>query len=394
MKERLTFNFVKNINPVSKRLIIYDILVPSLALFITPCFINKQGQASGGHKSFYYLYKTQEGTKKQLYIGSFPELTPNQAKEIVTKRLQIQVANGINPDIKAEIIKKSNLTINECLASFFEEYVSTHLKPNTYKNYYSLRKNYVEPALGNLTISAITHEHIQELHHELREKPTTANRVLALCSKFLNWCEKKGHLPRGSAVTKGLARYHEKTIRRFLSQGQMTLLWETVTGLERSGVLNQLPATAFKLLLLTGARKNEILSLKWADIEFESKKAILTDSKTGFKTIYFPQQAIDLLLGLPKTSAFIFPSQSASGHLSNLQWQWKAVVREAALEGRWRIHDLRHGFASSAVNSGGSLPYIGFLLGHKRSSTTERYAHVAENPAQALLDLVAKKIIN
>jgi integrase len=134
------------------------------------------------------------------------------------------------------------------------------------------------------------------------------------------------------------------------------------------------------------------LSLKWTDLELEAKKATLADSKTGFKTIYFPEAAIDVLGELPKTSVHVFPSQSASGHLANLQWQWRKVVKEAGLEGRWRVHDLRHGFASSAVNSGGSLPYIGFLLGHKRASTTERYAHVAENPAQALLDLVAAKI--
>ena len=99
--------------------------------------------------------------------------------------------------------------------------------------------------------------------------------------------------------------------------------------------------------------------------------------------------------GLPYYQCFtIHFAKVGSGHLANLQWQWRLVLREAGLTGRWRIHDLRHGFASSAVNSGGSLPYIGFLLGHKRSSTTERYAHVAENPAQALLDLVAEKIIN
>ena len=394
MKIRLTNNFVKNISPGQKRQIFYDILLPSLALFITPSFINKQNQLSGGHKSFYFIYKNLSGIKKQFYIGSYPELSPNKAREIISKQLQIQVANGKDPDLKVEIINKSNLTINACLDLCFEEYVSTHLKINTYKNYYSLRKNYVESALGGLSIGSITHEHIQELHLSLRDKPTTANRVLALCSKLLNWCEKRGFLPRGSFMAKGLARYQEKAIKRFLSQAQMTLLWDTISDLENKGELNQLPATAFKLLMLTGARKNEILSLKWLDIEFENKKAILTDSKTGFKTIYFPQQAVDLIQALPKTSAFVFPSQSASGRLSNLLWQWKTVVKAAGLEGRWRIHDLRHGFASSAVNSGGSLPYIGFLLGHKRASTTERYAHVAENPAQALLDLVAQKIIN
>jgi integrase len=392
MKARLTNNFVKNIKPNEKRQIIYDIILPSLALFVTPRFINKEGFLKGGHKSFYFIYKSSNGIKKQLYIGSFPELSPNHAKQIIINQLQVQLLNGINPDMKAQMAKRSNLTISECFSLFFEEYVEPRLKPNTAKNYNSLRKNYVEPAFGQLPVSMVTHERIQELHHGLRHKPTTANRVLALCSKLLSWCEKRGHLPRGSAVGKGLSRYQEKAVKRFLSQGQMSLLWETISNLEDKGELNMLPAAAFKLLMLTGARKNEILSLKWLDMEFESKKAILADSKTGFKTIYFPQQAIDIIRGLPRTSPFIFPSQSASGHLANLQWQWRAVLKEAGLEGRWRIHDLRHGFASSAVNSGGSLPFIGFLLGHKRASTTERYAHVAENPAQALLDLVAEKI--
>jgi integrase len=195
-------------------------------------------------------------------------------------------------------------------------------------------------------------------------------------------------------VARGLERYRETTVKRFLSQEQMSGLWETITDLEARGVLNRLPAAALKLLMLTGARKSEILSLRWLDMDFSGQKATLTDSKTGFKTLYFPRQAMDIIAALPKTSAFIFPGRSASGHLANLQWQWRTVLREAKLEGGWRVHDLRHGFASSAVNSGGSLPHIGFLLGHKRASTTERYAHVAENPAQALLDLVALKIIN
>ena len=102
---------------------------------------------------------------------------------------------------------------------------------------------------------------------------------------------------------------------------------------------------------------------------------------------------MDVLRKLSNGGVYVFPSRSSSGHLADLQWQWRTVLKTAKLEGRWRIHDLRHGFASSAVNNGGSLPFIGFLLGHKRAKTTERYAHVAENPAQALLDLVAKKIV-
>ena len=152
MKTKLTNNFVKYISPGPKRQIFYDNLVPSLALFITPSFINSQNLLSGGHKSFYFIYKNSSGVKKQFYIGSYPDLSPNQAREIISKQLQFQVANGKNPDLKDKIIKNNNLTINTCLDLFFEEYVSTHLKLNTYKNYYSLRKNYIESSLGGSLI--------------------------------------------------------------------------------------------------------------------------------------------------------------------------------------------------------------------------------------------------
>ena len=80
MKERLTYNFVKFYKPTTKRVIIYDIALPSLALFVTPKFINKSNKISGGHKSFYYIYRMPNCEKKQLYIGSFPDMSPNQAR--------------------------------------------------------------------------------------------------------------------------------------------------------------------------------------------------------------------------------------------------------------------------------------------------------------------------
>jgi integrase len=246
--------------------------------------------------------------------------------------------------------------------------------------------------VGHLALQSVTVEQIEDIHIKLKEKPTTANRVLSLLSKFFSWCLNKGFIDRDLSLSKKLIRYHENKIQRFLSQKQMKDIWDTINRLERENKLNRIPATALKLIILTGARKNEILSLKWSDLDLDSHRIILEDSKTGFKVIYLSQQAVDILNNFEKIDDFIFPSKSTSGHLFDLQWQWQQILKEADLAGRWRIHDLRHGFASTAVNNGGSLPYIGFLLGHKRVSTTERYAHVAENPAQALLDKVCRII--
>jgi integrase len=392
MKNKLTIDFVKNFTPALKRLIVYDTILPSLALFITPIIFKKNGEVSGGHKSFYFIYQLCSKPKKQLYLGSFPEMTPKQARELITKNFQIQVLNGIDPDSKSEKYEDSTLSVEYYFNIFFKEYVIAHLKDNTAKNYSSLSKNHIMPSIGDLKVDEVTPEHIQKIHTKLEDKPASGNRVLALCSKFFSWCEKKDYIARGTVPTKGLPRYKEVPIKKFLNQSQLKLIWDSLLEMEKSSKLKMLPAAALKILLLTGARKNEVLSLQWVDIDFESSRAILQDSKTGFKNIYFPPQVIDILNNLPKNSPFLFPSRSVSGHLFDLQWQWAKVLDETQLGEDWRIHDLRHGFASAAVNSGGTLPLIGFLLGHKRTTTTERYAHVAKNPVQDLLNTVANLI--
>jgi integrase len=283
--------------------------------------------------------------------------------------------------------------VNFYLERFFQEYVEVYLKKLTIKSYYSFGRNYVSPALGERDITTITCQDVTKIHKSLSNKPTTANRVLALCSKFFAWCEKEEIRPWGSNPARGVSKFQEKPILKYLSLSQLKTILDGLSKLESSGQINLLPATAIKLLILTGARKGEILGLKWSEIDFENAKAFLSDSKTGVKTLYLPDCALDLLKALPQDGDFVFPSRSASGRLADLQWQWQKLLKETPLSGRWRIHDLRHGFASVAVNLGGTLPFIGFLLGHKRAQTTERYAHVAEHPAKALLNQVAKILI-
>jgi integrase len=146
-----------------------------------------------------------------------------------------------------------------------------------------------------------------------------------------------------------------------------------------------------RLLLLTGCRKSEILTLKWEWIDFERGCLRLPDSKTGAKVVPLAAAAIELLSRLPRSSDFVLPTAKGDGHYSGLQKDWERVRNRAKLPGL-RIHDLRHSFASFAVADGHTLFMVGKVLGHKQARTTEGYAHLAADPLRAVADRTAARI--
>jgi len=148
-----------------------------------------------------------------------------------------------------------------------------------------------------------------------------------------------------------------------------------------------------KLLSLTGARLREILDLKWEFVDFERGVIELPTSKTGAKTIYLNPMAIKLIQDSPtqKGNPYVICGLVAGKPINNLQKPWRRIRKIAGLEDV-RIHDLRHTFASVAVNGGMSLPMIGALLGHSQPATTARYAHLAIDPLKKASELISEQI--
>jgi integrase len=137
-------------------------------------------------------------------------------------------------------------------------------------------------------------------------------------------------------------------------------------------------------MLLTGARKTEVLSLRWEYIDFQRRLALLPDGKTGSRPLRLPEAAVEILRMLHASrgsSPWVFPGRGKKGYLAEVKVTHAEACRRAGIRDL-RIHDLRHSFASVAVAGGHSIPVIGKALGHARAATTERYSHLAEDPVR------------
>lgn len=183
-------------------------------------------------------------------------------------------------------------------------------------------------------------------------------------------------------------------MERFLSEAEFAALGSALVDAEARGE-NAFAIAAIRLLALTGCRKSEILSLQWTFVDWDRGLLRLPDSKTGAKVVVLSEDALGVLRATPRTasSRYVFPASSGNGHLVGLQKIWAKVRSDAGL-GEVRLHDLRHSFASLGVAQGESLYVVGQILGHSRSTSTARYAHLADSSKRAATNRVSGAVAN
>ena len=359
---------------------IWDSDIPGFGLRVLP----------SGRKGYVVQYRAGRRSRR-ISLGPSTVLTCEQAR-IRAITIVAAARNGQDPAAERDAGRKA-ITIKELAERFDKEHIAIRVKASTGKEYRRNLQRFILPALGQLTVIGITRADVAKFHHDLRHIPYQANRCLEVVSKMFSLSEMWGLRPDGSNPRKHIRKYPEEKRERFLSAAELRRIGEVLREMGSERVELSSAILAARLLILTGCRLGEIMTLKWEYIDFDERVLRLPDSKTGKKIVHIGAPAVEYLRDAQRIDGnpWVIPGTLTGKPLSDLQPFWQRVRARAGVKDV-RIHDLRHTFASTAVASGQGLPMIGKLLGHTQVQTTARYAHLAADPVRCAADAVASSL--
>jgi integrase len=205
------------------------------------------------------------------------------------------VRNGEDPAAERDA-RRSAITVRELADRFDKEHIAVRIKASTAKEYRRNLERFILPALGRRSVTEISRADVAKFHHDLRHIPYQANRCLEIVSKMFSLAEMWGLRPDGTNPRKHIGKYKEEKRERFLSPAELRCIGEALREMESEGV--ELPSAilAVRLLIFTGCRLNEIMTLKWEYVDLIDRTLRLPDSKTGAKVVHVGQPAIEQLI--------------------------------------------------------------------------------------------------
>jgi integrase len=387
MRYKLTPEFIAKLKPPSKGSKIYFGNVPGSKGGHVPGFAVRVNY--GGKKTYLFVYRFADKQKKHV-LGTSGELDVYAALD-KARDAQAKLRQRIDPAAEE---RQECTTITDLVELYKADAETQKKRAGTLRNERGIFKRIIVHKLGHMRIEDVTQKDVSKLHASLSATPYHGNRMLALLSILFNFGIKSGYATSNPA--KGVKRYSETARTRWLSSEELERL---STALE--SYQNQEVANAIRLLLLTGARPSEVLRSEWSEFDLPhgqwERPSHHTKTKRTLRTP-LSDAALQLLKGMAKNKAshqFLFPGAKADKARVTLQKPWQRICRAAGLVEEVRIkgkrRDLvryrptlrlydatRHSFASHLVNSGVSLYAVSKLLGHVRTTTTERYSHLAD----------------
>ena len=346
----------------------------------------------GGAKVYIAQTRGPKGSRR-VTVGRHGVVNAEKAKQRAALVIA-RVKAGEDPMPEPLAAKQAQgPTVGELAARYLEEHVAVRCKPKTAKTARSIVERHIVPKLGGLALAAVAPRHVIEFHHGLSDRPAMANMAVATLSHMYRLAEGWGMVADGVNPCLSVRKYPAKRRERFLTDAEFEKLGRALDEAEETGGASAGAVTAIRLLMLTGCRKNEILSLRWRDVDLEAGELTLADAKTGPRAVPLPPSAVRLLAALRRNpgSPWVIPGYRAGKHMTDIDGAWKILRARAGL-GSLRLHDLRHSYASKALALGETLPMIGKLLGHSQVDTTARYAHLARESVHEAAARVAESI--
>ena len=367
MAQKLADAIIKKLpKPETGEKITYDTQVKGFGIRVT----------AKGARSFLLNYRTRLGRERRFTIGAFPDWKTAAARKEAAD-LKKQIDRGGDPLGEIDAGRKAP-TVADLCDRFIADFLPRK-RPSTQVSYQQQIDAEIRPALGKLKVAAVVYEDIDRMHRAISKRaPYRANRCVALLSKMFSLAIKWKY--RSDNPCKGIERNTEYKRRRYLSGEELgRLTMALVKHKDRQA------ADIVRMLLLTGARRGEVLAAKWDDIDLAagtwSKPAATTKTDTEHE-VPLSAAARALLADLrersPAQAAWLFPASDGKPR-KDIKDAWTRLCRDADIKNA-RAHDLRHTYASTLASAGQSLPIIGALLGHTTPATTARYAHLFDDP--------------
>ena len=252
----------------------------------------------------------------------------------------------------------------------------------------SYLRRQILPWFGGTQIGDITQRDVQRWFASLRATPVAADRSAPVLSTILKEAEIMGYRPEGSNPCRAMRRYRRRGRERFLSDDEIARLGARLAAHESA---RPLEVAAIRLLLLTGCRKSEVFTLRWSD--YREGHIFLRDSKTGPRTVWLSHPACNILERLDRSGTWVFPAARAKQPRCP-DWLgrfWKRICEEADLPD-FRMHDVRHTYATFALRLGESVLAIGRLLGHANAQTTLKYTHLDDAMVREAVETVGSAL--
>ena len=353
------------------------------------CELSRFGVRRRAGSVTYFVKARIDGRQRWISVGRHGPTTAAEARA-KARHVLGEIDSGQDPTRERDG-RRTIPNFSAFAEKWLREHVCTKRKRATQTSYRRIVERHLNPALGKVRVDRINRTDVLDLHADLVSTRYQANRVVAVLSAMMSFAEKLGHRPQFSNPCRGIERFKELKRKRPLTMKELATLWAHLETI--SSTTNPFIVGAFRLLILTGMRREEVLGLHWADVDRDAGLLRLPDAKTGPRAVILSREALDVLERLPivNENPYVFAGQREGQRLVNISGTWQEIRKTLGFP-EVRIHDLRHTVASVLAKSA-SLIVVRDAMGHAEIGTTSDYSHAADDDVrqavQAFSNLVA-----